>query len=139
MPFETDRILLVDDDYTFCEKMVAGLKEELHDIEIDVVYDGNTAIRIFEQTRYGVVILDMMLPKRSGFLVIEKMKRKSKNVDRPPFIIMVTANEGPRHKEYALSLGTWQYILKPIRMQRLFEYVQEALQKIEAANTQQTS
>jgi CheY-like chemotaxis protein len=61
------------------------------------------------------VVLDMMLPKRSGFLVLEKIKKGP----TPPRVIMVTANEGRRHQQYAEALGVDGYMLKPVRLERL--------------------
>ena len=65
-----------------------------------------------------LVILDMMMPKRSGFLVLEKLRRTR---PVPVRIIMVTANEGSRHKAYAETLGVDDYIRKPFAMDRLLE------------------
>ena len=70
-------------------------------------------------------MLDMMLPKRSGFLVVEKIKQ----IDNPPRIIMVTANEGKRHQQYAMGLGVDGYLLKPVRLERLITMAQEMLAK----------
>jgi DNA-binding response OmpR family regulator len=71
-----------------------------------------------------LVILDMMMPKRSGFLVLEKLRRTREN---PPRIIMITANEGSRHKAYAEMLGVDDYIRKPFPMDRLMASVDRLL------------
>ena len=63
-----------------------------------VARDGNQGLAITEREEPDLVILDMMMPKRSGFLVLEKLRRTREN---PPRIIMITANEGSRHKAYA--------------------------------------
>jgi DNA-binding response OmpR family regulator len=65
-----------------------------------------------------LLILDMMMPKRSGFLVLEKLRR-SRPV--PMRIIMITANEGSRHKAYAELLGIDDYIRKPFAIDRLLD------------------
>ena len=59
----------------------------------------------------------MMLPGRSGFLALEKIKGK----DDSPIVIMVTANEGKRHQAYAESLGVDKYLLKPIPLTKLLD------------------
>jgi DNA-binding response OmpR family regulator len=61
----------------------------------------------------------MMLPKRSGFLVLEEFQR----MEHPPIVIMVTANEGKRHMAYAKSLGVAAYLTKPVGLDRLIETV----------------
>ena len=66
----------------------------------------------------------MMMPKRSGFLVLEKLRR-TRSV--PVRIIMVTANEGSRHKAYAEMLGVDDYIRKPFPMERLLESIRRLL------------
>ena len=69
------------------------------------------------------MILDMMMPKRSGFLVLEKLRRT-----RPvPMRVMITANEGSRHKAYAEMLGVDDYIRKPFAMDRLVDSVHRLL------------
>ena len=71
-----------------------------------------------------LVILDMMMPKRSGFLVLEKLRR-SRPV--PLRVIMITANEGSRHKAYAEMLGVHDYLRKPFSIDKLMESVERAL------------
>jgi len=71
-----------------------------------------------------LVILDMMMPKRSGFLVLERLRRTR---PVPLRIIMVTANEGSRHKAYAEMLGVDDYIRKPFAMDRLLDSVNRLL------------
>jgi len=72
------------------------------------------------------MILDMMMPKRSGFLVLEKLRRTR---PVPMKIIMITANEGSRHKAYAEMLGVDDYIRKPFAMDRLLESVEKLIGK----------
>jgi DNA-binding response OmpR family regulator len=74
-----------------------------------------------------LVILDMMLPRRSGFLALEKIKGK----DDSPIVIMVTANEGKRHQAYAESLGVDGYMQKPVPLSRLLD---EAARLIDQAD-----
>ena len=71
-----------------------------------------------------LVILDMMMPKRSGFLVLEKLRRTR---ETPLRVIMITANEGSRHKAYAEMLGVDDYIRKPFAMDRLVDAVERLL------------
>jgi DNA-binding response OmpR family regulator len=71
-----------------------------------------------------LLILDMMMPRRSGFLVLEKVRRTR---PVPLRVIMITANEGNRHKAYAEMLGVDDYIRKPFAMDRLLESVDRLL------------
>jgi DNA-binding response OmpR family regulator len=66
----------------------------------------------------------MMMPRRSGFLVLERLRQTT---DIPVPVIMITANEGSRHREYAEMLGVNDYIEKPFTMDRLLNSVSNLL------------
>jgi DNA-binding response OmpR family regulator len=116
------RILLVDDDPEIVESMKAVLESRGHTIL--VARDGNQGLAMAEKDAPDLVVLDMMMPKRSGFLVLEKLRRSNPT---PVRVIMITANEGSRHKAYAEMLGVDDYIRKPFAMDRLLESVDRLL------------
>ena len=118
------KVLLVDDDRDILSAMKTALADE--GLEILMATDGNEAIRQTEENHPDLVVLDMMLPKRSGFLVMEQLKRGKEPTD-PPRIIMITGNQGIRHRTYAETLGVDEYINKPFRMERLVESVKKLL------------
>ena len=119
----TLRVLIVDDDPDIVDAVSFALEQEGHTVFI--ARNGDEGIMLAEQHNPDLVLLDMMMPKRSGFLVLEKLRR----ADRTPVrIIMMTANEGNRHREYAESLGVDAYLNKPVpindllvRIRSLFE------------------
>ena len=119
---QKQRILLVDDDSEIIEAMRYTL--EAKGYEILVARDGNQGLAMAEREAPDLVILDMMMPKRSGFLVLEKLRRTR---PVPLRIIMITANEGSRHKAYAEMLGVDDYIRKPFPMDRLIASVKRLL------------
>jgi DNA-binding response OmpR family regulator len=112
------RILLVDDDAEIVESLRLAL--ESNGYTVLIARDGNQGLALSERENPDLVILDMMMPKRSGFLVLEKMRRTR---ETPLRVIMITANEGSRHKAYAEMLGVDDYIRKPFPMDRLIESV----------------
>ncbi|HEX4415234.1 MAG TPA: response regulator [Lacipirellulaceae bacterium] len=116
------RILLVDDDAEIIESLRLAL--EANGYSVLVARDGNQGLALSERENPDLVILDMMMPKRSGFLVLEKMRRTR---ETPMRVIMITANEGTRHKAYAEMLGVDDYIRKPFPMDRLIESVQRLI------------
>jgi DNA-binding response OmpR family regulator len=116
------RILLVDDDAEIVESLRLAL--EANGYNVLVARDGNQGLALSERENPDLVILDMMMPKRSGFLVLEKMRRTR---ETPMRVIMITANEGSRHKAYAEMLGVDDYIRKPFPMDRLIESVQRLI------------
>ena len=117
------RILIVDDDADIRESFEAALQAE--GALTLVAPDGNEAIRIVSEDPPELVVLDMMLPKRSGFLVLEKIK----GYEESPAVIMVTANEGKRHQAYAESLGADDYLQKPVPLSKLIETAVRLLEK----------
>ena len=116
------RILLVDDDAEIVESLRLAL--EAQNYEVLIARDGNQGLALIERENPDLIILDMMMPKRSGFLVLERLKRIGEKKHR---IIMITANEGNRHKAYAEMLGVDDYVRKPFPMDRLIQSVQRLL------------
>jgi DNA-binding response OmpR family regulator len=115
-------ILLVDDDPEIVESLRYALEAKKY--KVLIARDGNQGLVMAEREDPDLLILDMMMPKRSGFLVLEKLRR-SRAV--PLRVIMITANEGSRHKAYAEMLGVDDYIRKPFAMTRLVESVDRLL------------
>ncbi len=90
-----------------------------------VARDGNAGLAIAERENPDLIVLDMMMPKKSGFLVLEKLK------GRPGGLIptiMITGNEGSRHRAYAEMLGVRDYIRKPFAMEKLVKSVEKILE-----------
>ncbi|HAW96802.1 MAG: two-component system response regulator [Phycisphaerae bacterium] len=122
MRLERIRIMVVDDDPDIRELMTLALETE--GAVVSQAVDGNDAINVFKVSAPELVVLDMMLPHRSGFLVLEHIQTS----EDPPPVVMVTANEGRRHKAYAESLGVAAYLNKPVAMARLIDTVLEQLE-----------
>ena len=113
-------ILICDDD----RELVDGLRMLLERQGFRVIHahDGATGKNTIYNARPDLVILDMMMPRMGGYPVLEHFRDKP---DAPP-IIMITANEGSRHKAYAEYLGVVDYIRKPFAMERLLDAVNKA-------------
>ncbi len=123
-PFQQQQrtILLVDDDHEIVESMRAVLESKGY--RILVARDGNSGLMVAERENPDLIVLDMMMPKKSGFLVLEKLK------SRPGGLIptiMITGNEGSRHRAYAEMLGVRDYIRKPFAMEKLVRAVEKVL------------
>ena len=119
---EAKRVLLVDDDGEIVESVRFALESKGY--QVLIARDGNQGLALAEREDPDLMILDMMMPKRSGFLVLEKLRRTRPD---PIRVIMITANEGSRHKAYAEMLGVDDYIRKPFAMDRLMDSVQRLL------------
>src|SRR4051812_43169535 len=118
---DTKTILVVDDDLELSDGLRAVLERQGY--RVLQARDGQQGKQQIYQQRPDLVILDMMMPRMGGYPVLEHFKGKA---DAPP-IIMITANEGSRHKAYAEYLGVVDYIRKPFAMERLLESVQKGL------------
>ena len=115
------RVLIVDDDEDILTSIDLAMRTE--GALTRTVIDGNAAVIACQTDAPDVVVLDMMLPKRSGFLVLEKL------VEHPnrPVVVMITANQGKRHMAYAEALGVDAYLTKPIPLRRLVDTVVKLL------------
>lgn len=120
------RVLIVDDDEDVLESIDVAMRSE--GAETQLVKEGNAAVAACQDDPPDLVVLDMMLPKRSGFLVLEKIKGHEDS----PLVIMVTANEGKRHQAYAEQLGVDKYLLKPVPLERLVDAAVELIEKDDA-------
>ncbi|MSU80239.1 MAG: response regulator [Gemmataceae bacterium] len=114
-------ILIVDDDYELSDGIRAVLETQGH--KVVQARDGQQGQNLIYQQHPDLVILDMMMPRKGGYPVLEHFRDKK---ETPP-IIMITANEGSRHKAYAEYLGVIDYIRKPFAMERLLEAVDRGL------------
>jgi DNA-binding response OmpR family regulator len=121
---EKQKILIVDDDQEIVDTV--GYALENAGYEVAIARDGNQGLALAERDDPDLMILDMMMPKRSGFLVLEKLRRIR---EQPLPVIMITGNEGSRHKAYAELLGVSDYLQKPFAMDRLLTAVADLLAK----------
>lgn len=123
------RILLVDDDPDILTTMQAAF--EPTGATVETANNGNKAVELAEKSHPDLIVLDMMLPGRSGFLVLEKIqaeKNKAKKPrNSPPFVIMITGNQGSRHKMYAETLGASEYFIKPVKLDKLVATAEKLL------------
>lgn len=118
------RILLVDDDPDILTSLQAAF--ETTGAVIDTAANGNKAVEACEANLPDLIVLDMMLPGRSGFLVLEKVKAKKPRNEKP-FVIMITGNQGGRHKMFAESLGVSEYFNKPVKLDKLIATAERLL------------
>ena len=103
------KVLVVDDE----KMIVKGLRFSLEQdgMEVDSAYDGEEALNAVKQNTYDVILLDVMLPKLSGFEVCQQIREFS---DVP--IIMLTAKGEDMDKILGLEYGADDYITKPFNI-----------------------
>lgn len=126
-----DTILLVEDDQDHAELIIKGLKQDGHLInEIKWVENGQEAIDYLRQSgKYnkenaplpGLVLLDIKLPRKNGFQVLQEIKSDDDLKTVP--IVMLTTTSVSDDIQKAFKLGANDYIIKPVRFQDFVEKV----------------
>ena len=103
------RVLVVDDE----KLIVKGIRFSLEQdgMKVDCAYDGEEALEMVKKTEYDVVLLDVMLPKFTGFEVCQQIREFS---DMP--VIMLTAKGDDMDKILGLEYGADDYITKPFNI-----------------------
>jgi len=115
-------VLIVDDDQDILASMEIAVRSE--GAGTVKAIDGSAAVLAVQQHNPDAVVLDMMLPKASGFVVLEKIME----MKDPPVVVMVTANQGKRHQEYAHNMGVNAYLNKPVPLNRLVDTLARLLE-----------
>lgn len=110
-------ILVIDDDREIASTLYSVLTAAGY--QVHLAGNGAEGQRMIDQIKPQLVITDMMMPRMGGFPVLEHIRSLP---DRPA-MIMITANEGGRHKAYAEMLGVADYLRKPFPMESLLESV----------------
>ncbi|MGZ0170713.1 MAG: response regulator transcription factor [Planctomycetales bacterium] len=119
------KIVLIEDDREISQTLQRVL--EAAGYTLSVANNGNDGRRQIESFGPALVITDMMMPKMGGFPVLEFLKEMPD--ETRPKVIMVTANEGARHKAYAEMLGVDDYLRKPFAMDVLLDSIERILGK----------
>jgi DNA-binding response OmpR family regulator len=117
------RILVVEDEAKVAGFIKKGLEEEAY--AVDVAEDGEAGIDMLEMNVYDGVILDLMLPKKSGIEVIKEIRAKKLNVP----VLMLTARDTLDDKVMGLDAGADDYLTKPFAFKELLARVRSLLRR----------
>jgi DNA-binding response OmpR family regulator len=119
------RILLIEDDREIAATLRSVLQAEGYTVEW--VQNGKEGKRVIDEWNPDLVITDMMMPQLGGFPVLDHLNTLP--VETRPRVIMITANEGGRHKAFAELMGVDDYLRKPFAMDLLKDAVSKSLAK----------
>ncbi|MGL4941915.1 MAG: response regulator [Thermoguttaceae bacterium] len=122
----TNRILIVDDNPQNVELLDAYLSEGEIECELEVAHDGMEALNKIESFRPDLILLDIMMPRMSGFEVCERIKADPKT--RSIMVLMVTALSELGDIERAVAAGCDDYLSKPVNKFELMKRVANMLQ-----------
>jgi two-component system response regulator RegX3 len=115
-------VLIAEDEESFIEALSIGLKRE--GFLVEAARDGEEALQMFERHDPDVVLLDIMLPRKSGLDVCREIRTRS----RVP-VIMVTAKSTEIDTVVGLELGADDYISKPYRMTELVARIRAVMRR----------
>lgn len=117
------KILVVEDEWDLLQSLSEGLR--LSGYIVDTATDGEEAERLVYVESYDLIILDINLPKKSGFSVLEDVRKYNKEVN----IIMLTARSDVDDRVSALDMGANDYLLNPFYFEELEARVRSLLRR----------
>lgn len=117
------RVLVVDDEADTC----ANLSDILTDLgyQVDVAYDGPSAIELVKRHAYDVALLDLKMPGMDGL----ELYRRIKQLKSGTVAIVVTAYASSNTASDALAAGAWQILPKPVDLAKLLGMIGEAVEQ----------
>ncbi|WP_305848861.1 response regulator [Sedimentibacter sp. zth1] len=125
-----EKILVVDDERPIAEIIKYNLNKEGFDVQ--TVYDGEEAIKAVHSIKPDLVILDVMLPKKSGFEVLREIRMQCVMP-----VLMLTAKEEEQDRVTGLELGADDYIVKPYSNRELVARVKANLRRVKLSNSEE--
>jgi DNA-binding response OmpR family regulator len=120
------RILIAEDDERLADAIARGLRKQL--FAVDVVHDGARALVEAAVTPYDVLILDVMLPRATGFDVARGLRARGARVP----ILMLTARDAVSDRVAGLNAGADDYLVKPFAFEELLARIQALLRRGDA-------
>ena len=117
------KVLLVEDDRKVAGFIEQGLKEEGY--VVDIAGDGAEATMLAHVYQYDVILLDVVLPKKSGFQVAQELRREGRNTP----ILMLTSRDAVEDIVRGLDCGADDYLSKPFRFDELLARVRALLRR----------
>ena len=121
------KILIIEDDKNIQRLLTLELRHKNY--SVDSAYDGEQGIEMFSKNTYNLVLLDLMLPKKSGKEVCQELRKLA---DTP--IIIITAKDSVLDKVELLDLGANDYICKPFAMEELLARIRVVTRNKENSN-----
>ncbi len=117
------KVLIVEDDKNLSKLTAKRLKEEGYDVV--QAYDAEEGLNYANYENFDIIILDLMLPKMSGFYIIESLRNKK--IKTP--ILVLSAKDSVEDKVKGLSLGADDYLTKPFSFPELLARIQALVRR----------
>lgn len=123
MPSPTKNLLIIDDEKDFVTLM--KLRLEAAGFTVLTSHSGQQGVTVAQKKSPDLIILDIMMPIMDGFEVC-KILRHTNDCRYTP-IIMLTAKDTPKDREFGLNVGASVYLTKPFGVQKLIEQIRKLL------------
>jgi len=107
------RILVVEDEPDFARALVRALEEE--GFAVDLAGDGDEGLFLATEVAYAAIVLDLMLPKRDGWSVLDRLRRAGRQTP----VLVLTARDSVDDRVRGLNLGADDYLAKPFALVEL--------------------
>src|SRR3990167_7353612 len=117
------RILIVEDDREMCRFLSELLTEEGYEVEI--VYDGPSALEKYQQKGFDLTITDLMMPRMKG----DELVRHLREIDPDALILLITAFGSIESAVDTMRAGAFDYLTKPFRTDEILLSVSRALEQ----------
>src|SRR5438445_11742664 len=117
------RILVIEDEKKVASFVQRGLEAEHY--AVDVVHDGESGLARAVDRCYGLVILDVMLPKRDGYAVLRELRGRDSTLP----VLLLTARSAVGYRVLGLDLGADDYLTKPFEFAELLARVRALLRR----------
>jgi two-component system response regulator QseB len=117
------RVLLVEDDAMIGDSLRKGLRREGH--AVDWIRDGAAAETALGAEPYDLVLLDLGLPRRDGFQVLEGLRNRKSRVP----VLVLTARDAVRDRVKGLDLGADDYLVKPFSLEELAARIRAVMRR----------
>jgi len=122
------RILIVDDEIDLLETVVKRLQKR--HINASGLPDGEKALAYLRDNPIDVVVLDVKMPGKNGLEILEEIKNTYPSIE----VIMITGHASIRSGKQGMSLGAFDYMMKPVGIDELLEKIRQAWIKGQSEN-----
>jgi DNA-binding response OmpR family regulator len=117
------RILVAEDHQSLARSIATGLRDE--EYAVDLTFDGEEALHLARVNPYDLIVLDMMLPKRDGWSILQELRRAGQTTP----VLCLTARDGIDDRVRGLDLGADDYLVKPFAWEELLARVRAIIRR----------
>jgi len=122
------KLLIIDDEENIASFLKRGFEEDGY--IIDVAYDGEDGEYLASINQYDIILLDWMIPKKSGIELLESLR--AKNITTP--VLMLTAKDDIKNKIEGLRIGADDYLTKPFSFDELQARIEALYRRVSLSN-----